>query len=103
MEVWVNLLQTFGVAVVCLIALALAIWRVLRWSGENVVKPIVAKHIESMTKMDVAVDSLTATTSKLAEKIEQMSTDVRQLVVRTPNVNIIPEKGASGGSQHFGG
>jgi hypothetical protein len=75
---WVQVAQTFGLPVVLLLLLLLALWRVLRWTGDNVVKPLVAKHLEfmdsAMKAMGTLATNMEAQTRSLAQITGALST-----------------------------
>lgn len=52
---WTNLIQTFGIAVTCLVALALAVWRILVWVGEKVIVPVSERHIKFLDEVSASV------------------------------------------------
>lgn len=47
----------FGVAVMCLVALSLALWRGVVWFGSNIGKPVADRHIRFLDELSTAVAS----------------------------------------------
>lgn len=97
---WESLFQTFGIAVVCLFGLSLAIWRVGVWLGNKVVIPVAERHIRFLDEVAAGIKSQTeniiaqtrmmeAMELRLTTRIEQ----VEKLVIHTGSVEIVrPEK-----------
>lgn len=50
-----DLIQNFGLAVACLIALGLGTWRALKWVGANVLKPMADRHIRFIDEVATVV------------------------------------------------
>lgn len=75
-----NLVQTVGVPVACLAALAFAVWRTLNWLGVHVVRPVAARHVKfldelglAMAAQSQAMQTLAIQQTKYAEQIERMA------------------------------
>lgn len=75
-EVWVNLLQTFGLAVVILLAIGVAIWKGAGWVGRELIIPLRDKLLNRLVaffdKMDDAVERLTTTLGKVDQNVGTM-------------------------------
>lgn len=91
---WSSLIQTFGIAVACLVALSLGVWRALVWIGEKVVLPVANRHILFLDEVATAIRShtqiMTAMEARIVavkDKLEQME----KLVIHTRSVEIRPE------------
>ncbi len=62
-NVYIQLVLTLGFPSACLMAVGVAVWRILVWVGANVVKPATAKHIEFL-------DSVQESIGKIADALE---------------------------------
>lgn len=78
---WVQVAQTFGLPVALLLILLAALWRILRWLAENVVLPLVRKHLEfldkamgAMDRVAANVEAQTATSAKIAGALSTIQT-----------------------------
>ena len=58
MQEWVQVIQSLGVPVTILAVMVIGIWKVGRWMGENVIKPMVAAAILTLKTVQEAVISL---------------------------------------------
>lgn len=88
---WLQLLQTFGLAVAILIAMGTALWRITSWSAREIVIPLRDKavsrftlfldHIETtVSKLDINVDTVTNNLRAQTDALKQLQTindDVR--------------------------
>lgn len=87
MDFWVNLLQTFGLAVVILFAIGVGIWRMTRWFGAEIVIPFRDRLI---TKIVEAIDHLEDTLERIDRRTERtlevLSRGVSQVVQKTEDV-----------------
>lgn len=115
---WISLLQTFGLPVVCLFALATAVWRALIFLGANILKPLADRHIAFIDKLQEVIESQHSETTRLvrqhesvatrietiAKKIEEIATaltEVKSVVIKTPGSVVITkgdDHGQSAGS-----
>jgi hypothetical protein len=85
---WISLLQTFGLAVTILFAVAIAVWRLSKWVGKEIVIPLRDQAISrfiafldrvehTVSKVDVNVDKMTLNLDKQTcalESIEKQAT-----------------------------
>ena len=59
MEVWINLIQTFGLAVVILFAVGLGIYKASRWVASEIVIPLrdnaAARFVHVLDKVDTTL------------------------------------------------
>jgi hypothetical protein len=55
---FVDFMRTFGFPAGCLVALSLAVWRVLTWVGVNVVKPVGDRVIKFLDDQTIIMNSL---------------------------------------------
>lgn len=62
MEVWINLIQTFGLAVVILFAVGLGIYKASRWIAAEIIIPFrdsaVARFVKVLDKIDTTLVKL---------------------------------------------
>lgn len=99
-----QLVQTFGLAVVCLASLGYAIWQTLSWVAEHVIRPVISKHLEFLSKMERAIEQQTQASQDLANCLERLTEDmveVRSIIVRPDKVEITTQQRGSGA--HSGG
>ena len=88
-EPWLNLLQTFGLAVTVLVAIALALWRIAVWTGREVVIPLRDKWLTRwdsfLADLSTALVKLDANLSRMAATVEQQARTLErcQLQART--------------------
>lgn len=93
----VTLVDRFGVSFTVLFGLSLAIWRVLIWVGNNIIKPMTQSHIdlvkaateasktnaETLQKMNETLDIKTRILASIAEKqdIDITATKANSLMI----------------------
>ena len=66
-ETWANLLQTFGLAVMIIVASGYALWKGVRWAGREIIIPIRDRII---SRVITAADKLESTLDKLDRNVE---------------------------------
>jgi hypothetical protein len=87
---WPNLIQTLGVPVTLLFAILFGLWRVLVWSGANVVQPLVGKLVEFLERQAASTEKLAVNQERCAELLGQMCRLLALVptgAVRVPDAN----------------
>ena len=116
---WLQIAQSLGIPVMCLVSLAFAVWKVGVWAALNVLQPLAVKHMDFIDRVGRSVDSQTESMKSLAvsrekelkttqamwdrlnhiaERVETAVaaiTDVRGVVIKTQSVSVVP--GGRGG------
>lgn len=111
---WLSIAQSLGVPVMCLVALAFAVWKALIWTAREVLKPLAAKHMDFVDRVARSVDTMTvamkdlgesrvrelSTTSAIVDRLDHIAervetavatiTDVKGVVIRTQTVSVVP-------------
>lgn len=119
---WLIVAQSLGIPVMCLVALAFAVWKALIWAAQNIIQPLAIKHMDFIDRVAGSVDSMTGsmkqlgeartkeltTTEGIADKLDHITqrlektleaiTDVKGVIIRTHTVSVVP--GDRGGSSH---
>lgn len=93
MNEWMQLLQTFGVAVVCLFALGVAVWRGANWVATHIVTPMVDRHLRLLDALIASVlaqGEVSAQQVETLKKIGHSVSEIRTLQVRSDQVQITP-------------
>lgn len=95
---WLQIAQSLGIPVMCLVALSWAVWKGLQWIGMYVLKPLAQKHLEFVDRVSSSVDKVPETFERIvgrldiiADKIDetmQSITEVKSVVIKTPSVSI---------------
>lgn len=80
---WITLLQTFGLAVVILIAIGLAIWRLSKWTGKEVVIPlrdqVISRFLAFLSKIENTVSKLDTNVDRVTNNLEKQTTALEHL------------------------
>lgn len=92
MDVWAQLLQTFGLAVTILFAVGVAIWKGAGWFGREIIIPIRDKVISRV--VDVA-DKLEMTLDKVDRNVDKMGHDI-ELMMKMQGKQTIDVRQAAG-------
>jgi cell shape-determining protein MreC len=84
-DVWITLLNNFGVPSAMLFLITFGMWKVLRWSGLNLIIPIrdnlVFRMGKFFDKLETAMDSVVTNVEKLTNyQAHQTSTLEKQTV-----------------------
>ena len=64
---WITITQQLGFPMACLIGLAFGVWKAARWSSENIAKPLVASHLETLRSTRKTQQDLSDTQRELAD------------------------------------
>lgn len=84
---WVQLLQTFGLAVVILFALGVAIWRAAGWFAREIVIPfrdkLLARMLEVLSSLESTVTNVDRKTDHI---LDLLSNGVNQVVEKTEEI-----------------
>ncbi len=75
MEPWLQLLQTFGLAVVILFAIGIAAWKIVRWAGLELIIPLRDK---GLTKFVAFLERIEATVGKLDANVDSVTSNLSQ-------------------------
>ncbi len=108
-QTWAQLAQSLGVSVACLVALAWAIWKGIKYVGIYIAKPVADRHIvflDDVTKMmrEMVIDHkhqgevLTRIVDRMehvAQRVEDVMTNLHEIkgkvVLRANSVTIQPK------------
>lgn len=85
----------FGLPTFLLLALLYILIRVIRWTGEHVVLPVVTKHIETMDVISESIGKLTESQQKQAEAADRLSRTQNQLAETQKQLSDAQQKIAS--------
>lgn len=80
---WIQLLQTFGLAVVILFAVGMALWQSTRWFGREIVLPLrdkaLARFGAFLTKIEATIEKLDVNVDTVTDNLERQTLSLRQL------------------------
>lgn len=79
MNEWVNLVQTFGLAVTILLFMGAGLWRTAGWAATNVVEPVVKKWIQVLDSLIEAIVKQGETLAKVGVAMEKLSDTLDQM------------------------
>lgn len=85
MEPWMSLLQTFGLAVVVLFAIGIALWKASRWVGAEIIIPLRDTMISALTsffsRMERGMDKMEDTLNRIDSNVSNVLRVTSQQVV----------------------
>jgi hypothetical protein len=70
---WVSLIQTLGLPTALLLLILLALGRAGVWAANNLVKPLVDKHIEFLDKAIEANDTIARSQAEITKALMTMN------------------------------
>lgn len=70
-----NSLREFGVAIVMLATLGLALWRSLKWTGLHVVEPVIKSHKQFLDRTIKLMEQIIVTQEQLHQEIKLLRED----------------------------
>ena len=71
--------QVLGIPTACLVALAVAVWAVLKWCAKYILKPAVDKHLKLVDQLTVKLSIQAGSVERLTMSLEDMSKRVREV------------------------
>lgn len=77
-----SLATNFGVAVACLVALGLAVYKALRFVGEDILKPLATRAIKFMDDLSVAVTNQSQSLQLMAASQKAEAEQLAKLFVQ---------------------
>lgn len=92
---WLQIAQTLGIPVACLVALSLAVWAVLKWLAINVLKPLADRHVKFLDSVEERLGELADGQKEDREQFKQLvtgMTEIKYLVVHADKATVMPEK-----------
>lgn len=86
MPPWTELMSSFGFPVVCVVAMSLALWRVVIWIGRKLLEPAVKALIELIVQLqkslkahDEMLESQGRMLGRLTKMMEQLTFQQQQI------------------------
>ena len=70
---WLNIAERFGFPSFCLLAILLGGWRICRWLGDNIVKPMTDAHLQFIGSLDTTQRQLASSCQKQADAVDKIS------------------------------
>lgn len=64
---WLQIAQSLGVPMLCLAALAFAVWKGITWIGKYVLIPLSSSHIDLVNKVSNSVESIAGSMKILSD------------------------------------
>jgi hypothetical protein len=70
---WLQIAQSLGIPVMCLVALAVAVWKGIIWIGKYILQPLATKHMDFVDKVSVSVEQQTNAARSTAESMRDLA------------------------------
>lgn len=81
-----TLASNLGVAVACLAALGLALWRGMIWIGANVLKPVADRHIKFLDDLSMSQAAMAASVQTVVLKVSESLEHSEQIMQQMEHV-----------------
>ncbi len=83
---FLNLAQNLGVAVACLVALGLAVWRALVFIGINILKPLTERHIAFLDRLQEVIEKQTQVVDRLVSDHKSITDQLDGVVAKLDQI-----------------
>lgn len=84
---WIQVVQSLGVSVACLLALSYAIWKGIKWAGVNCILPMKDAHVKFLNAVSSSMRELVAdhkiqgeVLTRFADRMEHVAQRVETVV-----------------------
>ncbi len=76
---WIQVAQNFGVPVMCMVALSYAMWRIGKWIGIYILKPLSDRHLIFIDQVAGSLTAATTNITSLTQSLEAVADKMREI------------------------
>lgn len=70
---WFSIMANYGVAIACLVALGLAVWRAMIYLTTNIIKPLVDRHLKFLDELSTALSAQSQALLTMSLRMDQIT------------------------------